>query len=119
MKTNVKLLGWLHIVIGALTLLIGLSLLLLIAGGGLLIGHRAVSAVAALIGVGIGGFLTLVAAPGIITGIGLLNRKPWSRVLALIIAFFYFFEFPFGTVLAIYTFVVLLQEEAALLFLKG
>ncbi len=119
METNIKILGWSHIIMGGITLLLGLSLLLLLIGGSLFIfGPRNFSLFMTLIGIVIGGFLTLVAAPGIVVGIGLLNLKSWARVMALIIAFFYLFEFPLGTVLSAYTFYILLNEKAAMLFLR-
>jgi hypothetical protein len=56
-------------------------------------------------------FFILLAIPGIIAGIGLVKKRPWSRILALIVACFKLLNLPFGTALGIYAFWVLLQEE--------
>ena len=75
--------------------------------------------VVGILGVIAFGILVLVvvlALPGIIAGIGLLNRWGWARILALIIGFFSLFEVPFGTALGIYTFWVLLQDDPAVKF---
>ena len=48
---------------------------------------------------------------GVLVGIGLLKRKPWARVLALVVAVFALFSFPIGTIIAIYSFWVLTREE--------
>ncbi|HLJ77090.1 MAG TPA: zinc ribbon domain-containing protein [Acidobacteriaceae bacterium] len=42
------------------------------------------------------------------TGIGLLRRAPWARMLAIVAAFLTLIKLPFGTALAIYTLWVLL-----------
>jgi uncharacterized membrane protein (DUF2068 family) len=42
------------------------------------------------------------------TGIGLLRRAPWARMLAIIAGFLTLIKLPFGTALAVYTLWVLL-----------
>lgn len=69
-----------------------------------------------LVGWMIGGAMLVLALPGIIAGAGLLRFKPWARVLALIIAAFHLFNFPFGTALAVYAFWALLSRESASIF---
>jgi hypothetical protein len=44
---------------------------------------------------------------------GLFERRPWARILALIIGFLALIRFPFGTALGIYTIWVLLPSPAA------
>jgi len=44
----------------------------------------------------------------IVTGIALLRRAPWARMLAIVAAFLTIIKLPFGTPLAIYTLWVLL-----------
>ena len=46
-------------------------------------------------------------------GWSLLTRQSWGRVVAIVAAFFALLKFPFGTVLGIYTLVVLLRRGAA------
>jgi hypothetical protein len=60
----------------------------------------------------IAGFLLLSAVAGFAAGWGLLQRLPWARVLALIIAGVSLLDIPFGTALGVYTLFVLLPSEA-------
>ena len=116
MGTNVKILGWLYIVLGILGVLGGVLALFILLGTGLLIGEREAINVMTIVGVAVAALITLVSLPGIAVGIGLLKFKQWARVLALVLAFLNLFAFPLGTVLAIYTFVSLLGPESEQLF---
>ena len=59
------------------------------------------------------GFLFIgFAAIGLIVGWGLLERQPWARTLALVLAVIGLFEPPFGTALGVYTFWVLLPAKS-------
>jgi hypothetical protein len=60
----------------------------------------------------IGVLILLKAAAGFAAGWGLLQREPWARMLAIVLAFFALFHVPFGTALGIYTLWVLLPSEA-------
>jgi hypothetical protein len=44
---------------------------------------------------------------------GLFERRPWARILTLVIGFLALIRFPFGTALGIYTLWVLLPSPAA------
>jgi hypothetical protein len=50
------------------------------------------------------------SAIGLIGGIGLLNREPWARTVALVAGFLELVNFPIGTALGIYTIWVLLSS---------
>ncbi len=116
METHVKVIGWLYIVLSALLLLAAGIVFLAVAGGGLISQDRTAIFVTLLVSVCVSGFLVLLAAPGIIAGIGLLQLKPWARILALVLAIFNLINFPLGTLLGIYTFIVLLGNEGERLF---
>jgi predicted nucleic acid-binding Zn ribbon protein len=60
------------------------------------------------------GILVIVKAfAGFATGWGLLQREPWARTVAVVLAFpSLFFNVPFGTALGIYTLWVLLPAES-------
>ena len=60
----------------------------------------------------VGGFLLLSAFVGFAAGWGLLERRPWARILTLILAFVALLDPPFGTALGIYTLWVLLPSQA-------
>ncbi len=118
MQTNVKVLGWLHIVLGILGLLIGCFVIAIMMSAGLFSGDRTAMGVLTIIGT-LGVALTLVlSAPGIVAGIGLLQFRSWARVLALVLAFFNLLAVPHGTVFGVYTLISLLNTDAAALFNK-
>jgi len=52
------------------------------------------------------------AATGLVAGWGLLKRRPWARMLAIVLSVFSLFEVPFGTALGIYTLWVLLPAQS-------
>ena len=56
--------------------------------------------------------LLLKAGAGIITGVGLMQRASWSRMLAIILGCISLVNIPFGTALGIYTLWVLLSPNA-------
>jgi len=55
----------------------------------------------------------LIGVPGIVAGIGLINRRNWARGLALLVGILLLFKFPFGTALGIYSLWVILKPETA------
>ena len=61
-------------------------------------------------------FLLLISVPGLIGGIGLFMKKSWARILVLIISVFGLLNIPIGTVVAVYTIWVLVQDETVILF---
>ena len=60
----------------------------------------------------IGILILAKAAAGFLAGWGLLQRKPWARMLTIVLAFIALFHMPFGTALGIYTLWVLVPEGA-------
>ncbi len=123
MITHIKVLGILHIVMGGFLLLVGLGFLIFFGG---LAGMAGVSdhsrdnlAAIPILG-GIGAFLFVIIAalsiPGIVTGIGLLQLRPWGRIMGIILSALHLFNIPFGTVLGVYGLWALLNPEAEALF---
>ena len=105
MRKHVKLLGWLHIALGVIDLLIGLAAFGLISGIGALSGDIGAFGVMSIIGGFAGAFMFIMALPNLITGLGLLlNWGGWVIVLAVIIGVFNLAHMPVGTAIAIYTF---------------
>jgi hypothetical protein len=62
--------------------------------------------------------LGLLAIPGLVAGFGLLARKSWARILAIVVAILGLVSFPLGTLIGIYAIWVLLQEAAGDYFAK-
>jgi hypothetical protein len=52
------------------------------------------------------------AVLNLLAGWGLLDRQPWARMLAIVLAFFNLLHMPFGTALGIYTLWVLLPAKS-------
>jgi len=123
MESHVKVLGILHLVFGALGVLAALVLLLLFGGIAGLIGATASGEDAHLaipILSGFGSFLFFVilalSLPGLIAGVGLLQFRPWARVLTIILSVFDLVSVPIGTALGIYGLWVLLSQGTEQLF---
>ncbi len=116
MQTHVKLIGWLFIILGVLSILIAACISAVIFGGGLISGDQNAITATGIIAAVCAGAMILVSLPGIITGIGLLNFRNWARILGIILAFLNLFNFPLGTALGIYALVILLNDETSMLF---
>ena len=123
MAQHVKVLGVLHIIYGSLLVMVGLIVFLIMGGIAGLVGatdHSPDSAVAIPILGGIGGLvfviLLAISLPGIIAGFGLVQFRPWARILTLVLSALELFSIPLGTALGIYGFWVLLKPETEQLF---
>ena len=122
METHVKVLGVLHIVLGALGIFCALILMVMLGG--------AMTAVAAdgdpdaafaipILGITGGAmvaFLVLASIPGMAAGWGLIKFRSWARILALVLSILALILFPFGTLVGIYGLWVLLNKETERLF---
>jgi hypothetical protein len=119
-RAHVNLLGLLQLTWGGMGLLLGASLLLLAAGAAaiarnpdadpLTAGATALLFVVFAIAVALGGWASVWA------GRALRQHRSAGRTGALLLAVMNLFVLPFGTALAIYTFWVLLHNEARSLF---
>ncbi len=118
MEKQIRLLGILYIIYNMISLMLALVVKLTFLGVGVFL--EAVAEGFPPLPLGdlsragwlLGGALLLSSLPGVIAGMGLLKFKPWSRILALIVAVFMLFGFPFGTALAVYAFFILLSRES-------
>lgn len=111
-ETHISVVGWLQILNSVINLLVaGFVIAFLVAIGSITEDPTAYQ-ILATTGWLTGGFLAALALPGLIAGIGLLNRSSWSRVMAIVIAIFQLALFPIGTVLGVYTLFVLIQRSA-------
>lgn len=59
-----------------------------------------------------GGTLFIMGAGGICTGWALIERRPWARIVAIVLGVLALIRFPLGTALGIYTLWVLLSNDA-------
>ena len=126
MEQHIKILGVLNIVWGAMGAMGGLIVLLVFGSVfgivGTAIHHDADAAIAlpiiGLVGGAIAFFLLLLSVPSIVAGIGLLNFKPWSRTLAIVVSAFHLLSIPFGTALGIYGLWVLFSQDSLRFFAR-
>lgn len=119
MRDHITALGWLQIGLGVLDLLLALVLFGMLAGAGLLfglLGGVTLPALGGALGFVVGFFVALTGIPNLLAGFGLLARNEWARILALILAVLNLFKFPWGTLLAVYTFWVLTDDEVKRIF---
>ena len=123
MQTHIKVLGAIHIIFGALAIFTGLGIMLLfggIAGIVAMSESAAESAIAIPILGGIGGIIFISALvlslPALIAGIGLINFRPWARVLMIVLCAIELINVPIGTILGIYGLWVLLSREGTAVF---
>ena len=116
MGTHIKILAWLHIVFGLLGALATLALF-----GGTMFGAAFAGSLTNSVLAGLaGGVLTVIvgalAALQLIAGYGLLQRRPWARILTIVLGVISLIRFPWGTALGIYTLWVLLSKDGAAQF---
>jgi len=116
LQLHVNILAWLLIISHALFLLLGIGLFLLLTGVGAASGDGTAMAVLSIVGSVLGLFFAVLALPGMLAGFGLLARRSWGRLLALVVGILGLVNFPVGTAIGIYAFWVLLPEDAAAFF---
>jgi hypothetical protein len=122
MENHVKVLAVLHIILGALGVLIGLGVFAVVGGVAGFVhmdGDNDANQVVALLAA-TGGFVLLImlvlSVPGVIAGIGLLSFQPWARILTIVLSILDLVNIPFGTVVGVYGLWVLLTNESERLF---
>jgi hypothetical protein len=119
MQKHVTVIGALYIGMGVLLILAAIIVAVTLLGAGwitLTSGEDLPFWILLTVTLVTGFFLLLFAVPQIVAGIGLLNLKPWSRYLAMVLAVFGLFNIPVGTAIGIYTLWALVQDEVEQLF---
>jgi hypothetical protein len=110
MNTHVKVVGWLWIIWGALSIL-------MMIGGLILVNLNVPDPQDALLVTG-GGLCFSI--PGIVAsflaGYGLLKFKNWARIVAIVLSFVYMLALPIGTAVGIYTLIIMFSPKAVALF---
>ena len=120
MEQHFKIVAILQIVMGVLSISIGLLVLGIIAGAGAfasaMSGNHLAMLVTGTVGVAIAGILMLLSLPSIIAGIGLMKRQEWARILTIVLSIFHLFHIPFGTAVGVYSLWALFQPDAKAYF---
>lgn len=114
---HLSVLGWLYIIGNAIYLVIAVMGFIFLTGIGFVAEDpEAVKVLSFLGSIGVV-FFTILAVPGLVAGVGLLKRKTWARVLALVLAILSLLNFPIGTAVGIYAIWVLLQTDVSEYFM--
>ena len=122
METHVKVLGVLEIALGCLSLLAAVVITFVFLGGVGALGFsgdpdaRAAMPLVGFIGSALVTLLVVLSLPGILIGFGLLRRRPWARIAAIVLSILSLMMIPFGTLVGIYGLWVLLSKDTERLF---
>lgn len=125
MDSHVKVLGVIHIVLGALSLVAGLAVLAIFGGIAGVMGTVGAAEdpdalmavpILAIVGIAICVLAVVLALPCLIAGYGLLNFRSWARILTLVLSAINLLNVPIGTAIGVYGLWVLLQPETEPLF---
>jgi hypothetical protein len=116
MDTHVKVLGVLYIILGVILAICGVALLAIIGGAGAVSGAREAMLVTGIVGTVLCGVLLVLSLPNLLAGYGLLKRREWARILAIVLGIIHLVGFPVGTAIGVYTLYVLFNDETKRLF---
>lgn len=122
MKSHVNFLGVLQVTWGAIGLVLGASLLLLAAGAAAIVrtspGDPWTAILTSLLFAVFAAALALDGWANMWVGRGIRQLRPAGRTGAFVVSVINLFVLPFGTALAIYSFWVLLHDDARALFVE-
>jgi hypothetical protein len=126
MTTHVKVLGVLYLAVGGLMLVLALFLAVTMGGVAGIVGATAEPEDAAIAipvlgfaGTALAAFFALFALPSLITGYGILNFKPWARIVGIVLSAISLIFVPVGTIIGAYGLWVLLNKNTEQLFNTG
>ncbi len=115
---HLTILSILFITFDSILFLLGIAFIKGFSFLGTVVNDATANLVLSSVGMFIGTILLVISIPSIIAGIGLIYRKSWSRILALVICVIKLFSIPFGTALGIYGIWVLMKDESIALLNK-
>ena len=116
MESHITAVAALTIGMSILAIIIAFIIFAIIGGIGFLTHDPEAAVILVSIVSAIGIFLTLLAVPGIIGGIGLLKRREWARILVLVVSAIQLMNIPIGTAIGAYSIWVLVQKETIRIF---
>jgi len=119
-ETHVKVLAILYLVFAGLSVLFGLGILLLTGAVSGIVGTSGDTGFAIpfirLGGTAAAVFCFFWAVPGFVVGVGLLGRRPWARILGIVMSALSLMHVPFGTALGAYGLWILFHRDTERLF---
>jgi hypothetical protein len=121
MLTHVKILAWFNVVLGALGLLAGFALFssAMVFAEVIRYGVEEAGIPAAALQIAVillTGIFLVVSLPCLVLGYGLMNLRPWARVMGIVLSALNLLNVPIGTAISLYAFWVLLKPETEALF---
>ncbi len=124
MEQHVKVLGVLYIVLGTMGVIAALICLMIFGGAAGIVGivaqeepdARIAVPILGAVGLGLFLFLLVLSAPGIIAGVGLLQLRPWARIVTIVLSALNLMNIPIGTLVGAYGLWVMLSLETEKLF---
>lgn len=111
MEQHIKIVAILNIVLAGVGILAGILVFGVMAGAGAISGDPDAMLATGTCATVIAGIMLTLSIPSLIAGIGLLKRKNWARILAIVLAVLHLFNFPLGTAISAYTMWALLNER--------
>lgn len=114
MNRHVKIVAYLHIAFGALSLLAAILIFVSLgAVGGIVISQGEVEAagILGIVAIFVTGLLTVLAIPDLLGGWALLAGKPWGRPLVVVISVLSLLNIPFGTAVGVYSLWALFRDS--------
>lgn len=111
MEKHINIVGILHIIMGALGILTGFLIYTILHLIGDFSDDAQANMVLSIVANVLAAIMIICSIPGIIGGIGVMKRKPWGRILIMIISILNLVNFPFGTALGVYSIWALVQPE--------
>jgi hypothetical protein len=120
-QTHIRVLAVLQLLYASIGLLLAFASFVIFGGAAAIAGFNAPAhdtlvavPILAVIGTVAVGFFLLLSLPRIVAAVGLLNHRPWARMLTLVVSAIGALDFPAGTALGVYAFWVLtLRDETA------
>ncbi len=122
METHVKVLGALQIAMGAIGLFSAFVLVVVFGVASSAVGmsgdpDAAIALpIIGITGVALVAFLVTLSLPGVVVGIGLIQRRPWARIAGIVLSILSLMMVPFGTILGVYGVWVLFSKDTERLF---
>jgi len=116
MEKHVTLVAVLNIGFGILGVMIAIFVLIGMIVANIYVEDYDARKIIPIVGTAVFLFLLITSIPEIIGGFGLLKRRPWARILILIVACLDLLWIPIGTIIGIYELWVLLQDKTVQLF---
>ena len=116
MRTHIKIVGWVYIIMSLFGLLGAASILFSGLIGGFFSGSLSGFMIGGAMGVAMAIVLGIKSLFGLIAGFAFLSHRPWARWVLILVSILTLFQFQIGTCIAVYALWVLLNSETQMLF---